>query len=224
MKYNVEDVKKMLITVSDDKLNYAIAKGALKLNQNQIETIVFLFFLCYLSERDIETPLKKVWDKMPGVPSEIILRAKELMNEYLSDKETKGLLLEDILKKEVSSEIATKIRQAVKESYNEKPILNIDNLSTFGEKIKAYEKMFAKNNVTAILWKIKLIRDDMSHGRINELKYEGQSLLLRETKVKILADYMDAVSNPDHSKSQLREKIKIPPEEEERIKKLYDLL
>ncbi len=75
----------------------------------------------------------------------------------------------------------------------------VDNLEYFTDKIRLYEGMSGKNNVTGILWKLKKIRDDISHGRIHALAYEGKDLLLRATKEKILMDYLRAVNKPDHS-------------------------
>jgi hypothetical protein len=42
--YKVEDVKKMIGSVSEEKLNSAVSKGALKLSDDQINAVSFVFW------------------------------------------------------------------------------------------------------------------------------------------------------------------------------------
>lgn len=210
--YKLNEIKAILSKVSDDKIVESITKGVLKLSADQINTILYVFCICYLAERDLEYPLTNVWSKLLQISTpEAVSEAKDKLNQFLNQQGF-GPSLDDVLMG-VPEEIAIKIKDVFKKRYNEKIPLDINNLSTFGEKIKVYEKIFTKNNVSSILWKIKNIRDDISHGRIDELKYEGKSLSLRETKEKLLIDYLTAVSKPEHSQSQLRDKFKLTEEE-----------
>ena len=86
--YKVEDVKKMIGGVSDDKLNSAVSKGALKLSDDQINTVSFVFWLCYLAERDIGFVISESWKKLAemfGV--EAIKPAKKFLTEYVFGKD-----------------------------------------------------------------------------------------------------------------------------------------
>ena len=190
--YKVEDVKKMIGSVSDDKLNSAVSKGALKLSDDQINAVSFVFWLCYLAERDIGFVISEPWKKLAemfGV--EAIKPAKKFLSEYVFGKD------------------------------KEKDIENLDFLT---EKIRVYQGCYGSNNVTKILWEINRLRNDVSHGRIDALVYEGNSLLLRNVKEKLLMDYMEAVNNPDHSKSPLQEDLKLESSDIEEIKKILSNL
>ena len=80
--------------------------------------------------------------------------------------------------------------------------ISMGNPEYFSEKIKVFEALFGeKNERTKLLWKLNDLRNDLSHNRINELKYDGQSLFLRKTKEKILFDYFDTSSNLDFHES-----------------------
>jgi len=54
--------KQTIKTVSDDKLNETISKGALKLTDEQIATVSFVFWLVYMAEIDLKDILSK-----PGI-------------------------------------------------------------------------------------------------------------------------------------------------------------
>jgi len=151
--------------------------------------------------------------------AEAVAQAKIMLNEFLTGGKFTEPPLEEVLK-ELPEAIANKIRAVVENRYRDKSSLDIDNLESFGDKILAYQKIKSKNNVSMMLWKLKKIRDDISHGRIQELTYEDKPLMERAIKEKLLLDYMGVVNNPDHKKSGLDDFIKLSPEDEEKVKDL----
>lgn len=223
-RFTVEQVKEMLKSVPDKKLNEAITKGVLKLSDEEIDTLMFVFGLCYMAERDMGAVLIEPWNKLAKVfPAEHVARAKQILNDFLSRERDGEPTLDDVLE-ELEPELAEGIRTVVLARYRPKKLLDIDNLETFGEKIRAYTTIFSKNNVADLLWKLKELRDDISHGRIKELQYDGVSLMERSAKEKILSDYLSAVNNPDHSKSRLNDEIKLSSEESEEVKRIFGSL
>lgn len=49
----LEELKKLVTQTSGDLLNKSFLQGALKLSDEQINTLIFVYGLCYLAERDI---------------------------------------------------------------------------------------------------------------------------------------------------------------------------
>ncbi|MBU6141509.1 hypothetical protein KGO95_00130 [Patescibacteria group bacterium] len=223
-KYSVDDLKKMIPGVSEEKFLVVISKGVLKLNDEEINTITFVFFLCLLAELNMGAVLTEPWKQIENISSfEKVKEAKKLLNEFITDKKFTEPPLDEVLKG-LPNEIASKIRAVVIDRYRDKSILDMDNLNTFGDKILAYQAIKSKNNVTKILWILKGMRDDISHGRIMELKYEGQLLVNRKVKEKLLIDYMEAFSNPDHTKSNLSSHLQFTEEEHREIQRLLGML
>lgn len=203
MTWKIEDVVKMAKDASEERLNNAISKGALHLSDEQVDTVSFVFWLCYLAERDLEAVIKNPLAQLEKTTlPEILAETKRKINELAFGK-NESLSLEDCLK-DISPEVAEKIRATIKERYQEKRTVNIDNLLYFADKIKLYEGLFGHNNVASVLWKINDVRKDLSHLRVDELTYEGASFSLRNTKEKAFGDYLTAVGNPDTSKSPLK--------------------
>lgn len=222
--FTVNQVKEMLKNVPDKKLNEAVTKGVLKLSDEEIDTLMFVFGLCFMAERDIGAVLLEPWAKLSATDSaETVARAKEILNDFLSREKEGNQKLEDVLK-DIESTKAEEIRTVVDARYRPKKMLDMDNLETFGEKIRAYATIFSKNNVAEVLWLLKELRDDLSHGRINDLQYKGVSLMEREAKQQILSDYLTGVDNPDHNKSRLKDELKLTPEETDEVKRVFDSL
>ncbi len=220
-KLTVDQITEMLKKVPDKKLNEAITKGVLKLSDDEIDTLLFVFGLCYMAERDMETVLTKPWKKLAQIFSiESVQKAKELMNNFLSEEKSGDPTLEDTLV-DIDPIKAESIRAIVTARYRPKSILDLDKLKTFGEKIRAYRTIFSNNNVAEILWVLKELRDDLSHGRIHTLQYGGVSLMERIAKEKILRDYLSAVNNPDHKKSRLKDELKLSLQENDEVKRIF---
>jgi len=81
--------------------------------------------------------------------------------------------------------------------------IDIENLEYFSDKIKIYEVMVGKTKHAELLHKLKDLRNDISHNRINELKYNNEDLFLRATKEKILIDYFETETEDDLSRSDI---------------------
>lgn len=219
--FGVDEIKKLLAQTSDEKLNEILTKGVLRLSDNEIDTLMFVFCLCYKAELDIEAVLTVPWSKLAQkFSAETITRAKEILNVFLLREKESEPTLDDALRG-VDLEKANEIRKVVTAKYRIKNSIQIDRLDTFGEKIRAYSTMFSSNNVADILGILKDLRDDLSHGRIKKLKYNGVLLNERSAKEQILSDYLTAVSNPDHGKSRLIDELKLLPEESEEIKRIF---
>lgn len=175
-------LKKMLSESTDLKLNHVISRGILKLNEDQIQTASFVFWLCYMAEKDLNDILKESW---------LISKEKSCPNPEVE----KGVW--KLLNSKISGD-----RE-----------LNIDNLDYFSDKIKIHRVLIGDNERTKIYWKLNDIRNALSHNKLDQLDYLGQSLYLRETKEKILYDYFYALSvdNLGHSKiwNELSEEDKL---------------
>ena len=100
-------------------------------------------------------------------------------------------------------EHADGLRQTIKENFSPKKNRTMDNLDFLTDKIIFYEKNFGDKKLTGILWEIHRLRNDISHGRFESLLYNGENLYEEKTQKKLLLDYLDAMSNPDHSHSLL---------------------
>lgn len=58
----LEQLKKVISSISDDKLIETFSKGALKLDDNQIKTVSFVFWLCYVAETDLNSIILQAWN------------------------------------------------------------------------------------------------------------------------------------------------------------------
>lgn len=185
---DVDAFKEIMKGVSDEKFNETFSKGMLKLTDEQINTIQSVFFLCYMAEKDLEEVLTRAWQvATPHFSPEVNAQAKETLKEMVFGK--RDLKLDNALVG-LSQEVITKIKQAVKQGYIEKRDFDIEKLEYFTDKIKIYEAMFGRNERTRLLWKINDIRNDISHNRIDQLTYNDEDLCLRETKEKLLTEYL----------------------------------
>ena len=74
--------------------------------------------------------------------------------------------------------------------------LLVDKLS-FGDKIsilsKLHLKSLKKDKLESLLWKINELRNAVSHGRFEELKYEGYKLSNVGGQLKIISDLMSGL-------------------------------
>lgn len=214
----------MLGTISDEKVNNAISKGALKLSDDQIATVSFIFWLCYMAERDLEAVLTEPWDKIAEITKpEVVEAAKKMLDEMVFGVKQTEEELESVLKK-IPEEEAKKIRAIISSDYRPRRIAGIDNLEYFTDKILMYQGIFGKNNLAQVLWDIKELRNLISHNQIDGLQYKGKDITLRSTKEALLMDYMGAVTNPDHSNSTIEKKFEFTGEDKEQIRKALEML
>lgn len=77
----------------------------------------------------------------------------------------------------------------------------------FSQKVRIYESIFGKTEHAKLLWKMNGIRNDLSHHRIDDLKYEGEPLSKREVKEKALFDYLETATSRDFSQADFWEKM-----------------
>lgn len=157
----IEQLEKVIQNLSDEELSLMIPKASLKLDPNVIQTANFAFWLCFMAELDHSSILEEAWNASKKVYG----NSEEVIDLI---KQKFGIKVEKIDPNE--------------------PGYNANNI-TFGDKIYVLELMIGKNDSVKLLWKLKNIRDNLSHGRINQLDYDDQNLQLRITKEKILKDY-----------------------------------
>lgn len=174
--------------VPDEKFNETISKGALKLTSAQINTVSFVFWLCYMAEIDLESVLTNAWQiaSAPFSQEERTLAKSMLKNMAFG---TRDLKLDDALTV-FPPETINKIQATVDQNYITRRDVDVEGLEYFSDKIKIYEAFYDKNERTKLLWKINQIRNDVSHNRIDQLTYNNESLELRETKEKLLIEYL----------------------------------
>lgn len=68
----IQRLREVIKKATDDKLNTVITKSLLGLDNNQVETVSFVFWLCYLTETKLEECIK-----------EAVSQNKELLTEEL---------------------------------------------------------------------------------------------------------------------------------------------
>lgn len=163
---HIEDFKETVKRSSDADFLNVIAKGALKMSDEQISTASFIFWLVYMIETGMDEANKFAWSVA-----------------------TEGASLEEIeqLKRQMSERVG-KIQSP-----------DVRTPKYFSEQVKIYEAVHGITEQSKFLQKILGLRNDLSHRRINNLKYNGESLFDRHVKEKILLDYFEFSTNPDLS-------------------------
>ena len=155
---------------SDEQLNDAISRGALKLTDVQIATVSFVFWLVYMAEIDLHHVMSSAWKESGSMFSDDINKvAKEMLQKYVPNGKK----------------------------------IDPDNLEYFSDKITLAEALVGKNDWVELLYKLKTLRNYISHNRIDDLKYNDEPLTDRKTKEKILFDYFETSIQLDFSKSEI---------------------
>lgn len=175
----IEILKNVLEENRDKPIDEAISKGHLKLNDDLIETISFIFWLCYMAEIDLDETLRKAWEV-----SKMACPDNSETKKYIKEKFGIDLKYIDVNDTDYSSKEIT-----------------------FGNRIDILDKILGKTNRVKLLWKLKKIRDAISHTRIDNLKYNDNDLILRETKENLLLDYFRFQGEQDFSKSKILSKL-----------------
>jgi len=72
----------------------------------------------------------------------------------------------------------------------------VDKL-TFGDKIKVIEELYAnkKDDFVKFMRKVQNLRNDIAHGRFDNLKYEEYSLSENEGRILLIANLRDTMLN-----------------------------
>lgn len=152
------EIRSIIDRADSSALVTMLSKSALKLNQNQINTVQFTFWLIYMVETDLNDAIKEAWNLATSSSrEEVVLMTKKLLQEGIKGEKK----------------------------------LDPENLKYFSDKIKIYESFYKKDNRTKLLWKLNDLRNDLSHNKINELKYKGNNLIDINVRKQLLKDYFE---------------------------------
>ncbi|MDD2807374.1 MAG: hypothetical protein PHW95_02560 [Patescibacteria group bacterium] len=158
---------------SIDDFTKNIVKFLLKFNDEQINTVSFVFWLVYVAELKLDEFRIHAWEVAEKDSSEdIIDRAKQMLTDKIN------------------------LDRSV-----------INNPRYFSEKIKFFEGVIGKNDFVEILYILRDLRNDISHLRIDNLKYKELSLYTREAKENLIIDFVESARNCNASKSDFRQFI-----------------
>lgn len=218
---NIELFEKTMKEISDKEFNESIPKGALKLDDNQIQAVSFVFWLVYMAENDLNYVISEAWEltkqhKIGGEDAWAIVEGE--IQEMLSGQKE----YEDRLEKVVADLDETKrieILGIVKDHYQKKRVANIEHLDYFIDKIRVIEGLYGKTARTKLFWKLNDLRNKISHNEINNLKYNGGDLRERSVREQLLLDYMRTAIETDFTKSEFW--ASLTKEEESKIKQKY---
>ncbi len=159
----MKKLKDTLLIYTETDFASFVPKSILRLSETERLTTEFAFWFCHSVEQDLSNVLK--------VSSEAV-RAE--FGEWT---------------KEISDFIKEKHKVKLDKADPAHPDYNSSEI-TFGDRIFFVEKMRGNGAHVSFLWKVKKIRDDLSHGRISELSYEGKNLVDIEVKRKMIMDYI----------------------------------
>ena len=190
----LRSVREKLETFASVDFNLFIPKTMLGLSHEEIYTIQFAFWFCYVVEHDLNTALQQglrnmesVMGKTPEEVANFIKEGFEIRWERVDPDDPK---------------------------YDPESI-------TFNDRIDIVEKIRGRSDHTRFLRKIKKLRNDISHGRIYRLTYEGQDLSNNDTKKQLLFDYLKQLLGMENMESEGGMINKLTKEENARVEKLY---
>ena len=163
------ELKDVLKLATDKQLAQIISHGVLKLTDAEVDTISFVFWIIHIAERDLYELMVIAWNSTKNKLSTDVATIQYIRENY---------------------KIKNEIIDPTDPKYSPNDI-------TFTDRVDIYQKICGRTKLTKFLWELKDIRNDLSHGRIKNLKYNGESLYLRETKEKILLDFIDSLTNND---------------------------
>lgn len=163
------ELKDVLKIATDKQLSQIVSHGVLKLTDLDVDTVSFVFWITYMAERDLHEIMVLAWNNVK--------------NKLSTDGETIKYIREKY-------KIKNEIIDPTDPKYSPNEI-------TFTDRIDIYQKICGSTKLTKFLWQLRDIRNDISHGRIKNLKYNDKSLYLREAKESMLMDFMDALTNND---------------------------
>lgn len=181
---DIELLRRKIAEGDEDQLNQSISKGALKLTDEQIATVSFAFWLVYMAEIDLNKTVTEAW------------RLAKLAHESEAVSAQAGQALLDMIS-------APKAECPSCHTSFQTRAIGLDNPEYFVDKIKIVQALMGKTARVKLFYKLNEIRNDLSHNRIDDLKYEGKPLSDRATKEKILIDYFQSGLDHDTSKSDI---------------------
>lgn len=215
----LDTLLKVIKQMTDTQLSEVFV-GAQKLTKEQRELVEFVFWLCYTTETDLELVITTTWKKSSTLFQDDSGKLAEKMiidtlKGYRIDKEDIQEYLDSLTG--LDTEHKKNIADFVGRNYSPKRIFtSVTELPFFVDKIKVYEAMMGKSERTSLLYKINDIRNALSHHRLDDLKYKGRSLMLREAKEEIVLDYFrtsQEVEDRDITKSALWKELDEPTRE-----------
>ena len=163
------ELKNVLKLATDKQLAQIISHGVLKLTDAEVDTISFVFWIIHIAERDLYELMVIAWNSTKNKLSTDVATIQYIRENY---------------------KIKNEIIDPTDPKYSPNDI-------TFTDRVDIYQKICGSTKLTKLLWELKDIRNDLSHGRVKNLKYNGESLYLRETKEKILLDFINSLTNND---------------------------
>jgi len=161
----IEKLKANLKNNYNGKAYSLIPKGVLGLSEGEIDTVSFVFWICYLAEVKLEELIKKAWDVAKQIHTTEQLKAAE-----------------DLLNVEVRNKFPW-IRKK----------LSINSLETFGVKVVVIKYFNGDTDFTKILSELVKLRNDISHTRIDNLRYNGADLNNGEVQERLLVDFIESL-------------------------------
>lgn len=159
-------LKAVLPLYSTEQFSTLVPKGMLRLSNSQMQTVQFAFWFCYIVESDLTDVLM-----------EAIKNTKEMLGETAPE-------VDKVLREKYG--IRFEIVDEDHPKYDPYSIV-------FNDRIEIVEKMRGTDAHTDFLKKVKKIRNDLSHGRILELKYNEKSLFEDSTKAELVRDYVSGI-------------------------------
>ncbi|KKK80295.1 hypothetical protein LCGC14_2824900 [marine sediment metagenome] len=186
-----ELLKKRIEASSNNDLARIISDAALQLDEEQTNAVSFVFWLSFMTEHDLDQVLCEAWKaaKQYGPCGEEVVKII---------KEKHGI---DVAKIDPDDP-----------DYDPMII-------SFGNRIKIYEDMFGTNSHVKLFRKIKGLRNDISHGRIDKLEYKNLDLRTKEGKQEILIDYFEIMTQKDSGSSLVFQQMS--EGEKEEVEKIF---
>ena len=195
---NSDLLKQLINSADEEKINEIIPRSALRLDEGIIKTVDFIFWLSYMTEKDLDSVLTEAWKatKQYGSSGNPSLDNKTF--DYIKNK------------------YRIKLEKIDPDSPNYSPID-----VTFGDRIKIFEDIFGDCDHLKFLKEIKGLRNNISHLRVYELKYSNEDLSLISTKKKLLIDYFETMTNKELPDGKIWNEL--TNEEKEEVLKRFGL-
>ncbi len=153
----IEELKALMKAAENKKFNETVARGALGMTDEQMDTVSFVFWLVYMAETHLDKSREMAWKiATEGADSATIEAMEKMLKEKMGE-----------------------------------PGFDVRNPPYFSQKIKIHEAHTGNEEQTKLLQELSRIRNDLSHNRINDLNYYGESLFSREVKEKAALDFFE---------------------------------
>lgn len=188
----LKELKQRIKSASNEELARIISDAALRLDREQTDTVSFVFWLSFMAEYDLDEVLCGVWK---------VAKKYELSGEEVIK----------IIKEKYGIDV-TKI-DPDDPDYDPARIY-------FGDRIKIYEDLFGANDSVKLFRKIKNLRNDISHGRIDKLEYNSFNLRTKEGKRKILLDYFEEMTKGGSSEPPIFQQM--TDSEKEEVRNIFE--